>query len=132
MPANGKCECGRDYALLTRVEGRLQQLIVSKRKDLLPLTGAYGLVAKSSENVKESQLYQDREGEIILNIVKGESYTDRDTQNIQDSFYKKFGDEFNLNIRFVGSIPRTLSGKYRFLIQKLPIEFGNKEGLAVE
>jgi phenylacetate-CoA ligase len=132
VPTNDKCECGRGYALLKKIEGRLQQLIVSKRKDLLPLTGAYGLVAKSSENVKEAQFYQDKEGEIILNIIERESYTDRDTRNIKDSFYRRFGDEFNLNIRFVESIPRTQSGKYRFLIQKLPIEFGNKENLAAE
>jgi phenylacetate-CoA ligase len=30
-------------------------------------------------------------------------------------------------IRFVDHIPRTQSGKYRFLIQKLPIEFGDAE-----
>ena len=50
--------------------------------------------------------------------------TKRDTQYIQDAFYKRFGNDLSLTIRFVDHIPRTQSGKYRFLIQKLPIEFG--------
>lgn len=127
VPTHAKCECGRGYALLKRIEGRSQQFIVSKGKDLVSLTGAYGLVVKSSANVKEAQFYQDREGEIILNIVKGENYTDIDSQNVRDGFCRRFGDKFNLSIRFVESIPRTRTGKFRFLIQKLPIGFGNKE-----
>jgi hypothetical protein len=33
---------------------------------------------------------------------------------------------------FIGRISHTQGGKYRFLIQKLPIELGHKEGYAVK
>ena len=55
--SNSKCSCGRNYALLKRVEGRLQEFILSKTGNLMPLTGAYALVVKSSENVIEAQFY---------------------------------------------------------------------------
>lgn len=122
--SNSKCTCGRNYALLKRVEGRLQEFIISKTGNLIPLTGAYALVVNSSENVIETQFYQDKKGEIVLKIVKGEDYIDRDTRHIKDAFCKRFGNDFNLIIEFVDHIPRTQSGKYRFMIQKLPIEFG--------
>jgi phenylacetate-CoA ligase len=132
VPTSAKCECGRNSALLKRIEGRLQQLIVSKTKNLIPLTGAYGLVAMSSENIKENQFYQDTEGEVILNIVKGGNFTDRDTKKIQNNFLKRFGDQFNLTICFVDFIPRMQNGKFPILIQKLPNEFWKRENLAIE
>jgi len=118
-----KCKCGRNYPLLKRIEGRLQEFLVSKTNQLIFLTGAYGLIVKSSLNVKECQLYQDTPGEVVINIVKGENYSESDTKTILENFQKKLGDEFSLTIHFVDQIPLTPRGKYRFLIQKLPINF---------
>ncbi len=118
-----KCQCGRNYPLLKRIEGRSQEFMVSKSKQLVPLTGIYGLVVTCSPNVKECQLYQDTEGEIILNIVKTQKYSNADSQTIKKNFQKRFGTEFKLTICQVDQIPQTKRGKHRFLIQKLPIEF---------
>lgn len=120
---NRKCKCGRNYPLFKRIEGRLQEFIVSKTKQLVPLTGVYGLIAKCSPNVKECQLYQDTEGEIVLNIVKMRNYSDADSQAIRKNFQKRFGDGFNITICHVDHILLTKRGKYQFLIQKIPIEF---------
>ena len=127
VPTNAKCECGRNYPLLKNVEGRLQEFIVSKTGSLVPLSGAYALIAKASKNVTEAQFCQDKMGHLLLNIVKKESYSERDSQYIQNAFYKRFGEDMNLVIRFVDYISRTKSGKYRFLIQKLPITFGSNK-----
>ena len=117
------CSCGRNYPLIERIEGRSQEFIVSKSKQLISITGVYGLVARCSQNVREVQLYQDTEGEILINIVKLKGYTKKDTENIQKNFQKRFGDEFKINVKFLDKIPFTRTGKYRFLIQKLPVEF---------
>jgi len=118
-----KCACGKNYPLLKRIEGRLQEFVVTKTKQLISLTGVYGLIAMCSTNVKECQLYQDRVGEIILNLVKTQNYSKTDDDAIQRSFKKRFGNQFNLTLCYVDQIPRTKGGKYQFLIQKLPIEF---------
>ena len=118
-----KCKCGRNYPLLERIEGRTQEFLVSKTNQLVFLTGAYGLMVKSSLNVKECQLYQDTPGEVVINIVKGENYSEIDTKAILENFQKKLGDEFLLSIDFVDQIPLTNRGKFKFLIQKLPINF---------
>jgi len=119
-----KCPCGRNYPLLKRIEGRVQEFVVSKTKQLISLIGVYGLVAMCSPNVKECQLYQDTEGEIILNIVKTLDYSDADSKIIKKRFQARFGDECTVKIQFVDSISYTKSGKYRFLVQKLPLKFG--------
>ena len=120
-----KCKCGRNYPLLKRIEGRVQDFVISKTKQLTPFTRIHHLIAESSQNVKESQFYQDTDGEIVLNIVKTENYTDADSKAIQKNFQKTLGSGLHLTIQFVDHIPRTKRGKYQFLIQKLPIDFLN-------
>jgi phenylacetate-CoA ligase len=118
-----QCECGRHYQLLKNIEGRVQDFVVSKTHRLIPFMGVHHLVAKSSENVKECQLYQKREGEIILHIVKREHFSEDDSTKILKNFQKRFDDEFTVRFHYVDSIPRTSRGKYQFLIQRLPIHF---------
>ena len=122
--SNEKCKCGRKYRLLQRIEGRLQELIVTKNDRLISMT-QINMHSDVFDNVKQFQFYQDTKGELFFNIVKKDSYTDRDTQYIKEELYKKFGEDVDLIIKFVDEIPRTQSGKYRFLIQKLPIEFSD-------
>jgi len=122
---NQKCSCNRVYQLLKKVEGRwLQEFIVAKNNRLISMT-AINMHSDVFDNVKQFQFYQEKEGEVIFNIVRKQSYTDQDTEYIRKELYKKLGDDVNLIIRFVDHIPRSQRGKYRFLIQKLPIEFGN-------
>jgi len=97
--------------------------MVSKTKRLVPLMGVLQLIAKSSPNMKEYQLYQDCEGEIKIHIVKKEGFSDDDVRHIRENFQKRLGDEFSLSFVYMDSIPRTSRGKYQFLVQKLPINF---------
>lgn len=122
--SNTRCECGRNYPLLKKVEGRLQELIITGTGRLISMT-AINMHSDVFDNVKQFQFYQEKKGEVIFNIVKKDTYTERDTKYIRSELYKKLGEDVNLIIRFVDDISRTPSGKYRFLIQKLPIEFGD-------
>jgi phenylacetate-CoA ligase len=117
------CSCGRHYQLLRNIEGRLQEFIVSKTGRFIPLTGVYGLVAHCSNQVKECQLYQEIPGEIIVRIKKDEGYTIKDDDCIQDGFQKRFRNDISISLDYVDNIPRTISGKCQFLIQKIPIDF---------
>jgi phenylacetate-CoA ligase len=122
IKTNKKCSCGRNYPLIKRIEGRLQDFVISKNKKLVPFTRLHHLVAESTNNVKECQFYQDTEGLITLNIIKSKNYSNYDTHRIEKEFNKIFENEFKLEIQFVNQISRTKRGKYRFLIQKLPIK----------
>lgn len=121
---NEKCKCGRDYPLLKRVEGRLQEFIVTKDDRLISMT-AINMHSDVFSNVKQFQFYQEKKGDVVLNIVKSDSYSENDSSIIKKQLKEKFGNDVNLTLKFVDHIYRTKSGKYRFLIQKLPIYFGN-------
>ena len=121
-----ECSCGRNYPLIKRIEGRIQDYFVSLNNDLIPLTGGIGLISNVTQNVEMAQFYQEEKGFVILKIVKKGCYSDDDSLKIYKALKERYGKNLNFRIEFVNSIPRTKNGKYKFLIQKLPIEFGEK------
>jgi phenylacetate-CoA ligase len=123
---NKRCSCGRELPLIKRIEGRLQELVVTKKGNLIPMTGI-NMHSDVFDNVKQFQFVQEKKGRLIMNIIKKSSYTDKDTEYILSELYKKMGDGVDIEIVFVDEIPLTERGKYRFLIQKLPIGFGDKQ-----
>ena len=123
---NKKCSCGRELPLIKRIEGRSQELVVTKKGNLISMT-AINMHSDVFDNVKRFQFVQERKGNVVMNIIKKPSYTDKDTEYILSELYKKMGAGVDLEIVFVDEIPKTKRGKYRFLIQKLPIEFGDKQ-----
>nr|WP_303716430.1 phenylacetate--CoA ligase family protein [Methanoculleus marisnigri] len=115
------CSCGRAYPMLDRVEGRLQEFIVTKDRRFISMT-AVNMHSDVFDNVAQFQFYQKREGEVLMRIVKKPGYNDRDTERILRELNKKFEGDVDVTIRFVGIIPRTRRGKYQFLIQDLPLD----------
>ncbi|MDD3215237.1 MAG: AMP-binding protein [Methanoculleus sp.] len=118
---NAPCSCGRAYPLLEKVEGRLQEFIVTKDRRLIPMT-AVNMHSGVFDNVAQFQFYQKREGEVLLRIVKRPRYTEEDTAWILRELGEKFEGDVDVTIRFVAKIPRTRLGKYQFLIQDLPLD----------
>lgn len=119
-----KCKCGRNYPLIKRVEGRLQELIITGDDRLISMV-ALNMHSDIFNNVKQFQFFQEKKGEVVLNVVKKENYTEKESDIILKELYRKLGDNVNIVINFVDDIPRTKSGKHRFLIQKLPLKFGD-------
>ena len=124
--ANGKCECGRNYPLLKKVEGRLQEFIVANDKSLITLGPAiFGIHDAEWTKIKQIQFLQEAFGELVIQIVKAPFYSDTEIESyVLRLFMARLKGRCKLSVRFVSHISRTKSGKYRYLIQKLPIEFG--------
>ncbi|WOX56278.1 phenylacetate--CoA ligase family protein [Methanoculleus palmolei] len=121
VAAGNPCTCGRSYPLLERVEGRVQDFIVTKDHRLISMT-AVNMHSSVFDNVAQFQFYQSKKGEVLMRIVKKPGYTYRDTERILRELGRKFENGVDVTIRFVGKIPRTRRGKYRFLIQDLPLD----------
>jgi phenylacetate-CoA ligase len=118
-----ECSCGRQYSLINGIEGRVQDFFVSRNGHLIPFSGYY-LTLKVSNQIEKFQYYQDRKGMVVLKIVRKEKYTDNDTKKIKKELDIKYGDNLDFRIDFVDDITRSESGKYKYLVQKLPVNFG--------
>jgi len=121
------CSCGRNYPLLKKIEGRLQDLIITKDNRLISLTSLiFAQHFEAFSKIKEMQLIQQESGEIIVKIVKTNEYRNEDEQEITQKMQGCVNGGLNIRFAYADHIPRTKSGKCRFLIQKLPIEFGDR------
>jgi len=117
---NHKCSCGRRLPLIKRVEGRLQELIITKRGNLISMV-ALNMHSDVFDNVKQFQFYQDSPGKVIFKVIKKDTYTEKDTRYILQELQKKMKNQVDIAIKFVNEIPLTDRGKYTFLAQKLSI-----------
>ena len=120
------CECGRNYPLIKTVEGRLQELVVTEDGRVITLTALiFAQHFEAFSKVKEMQLVQEKEGEITVKVVKSSQYSANDEKEILSKMQRAVGSGLDVNFEYVDHIPRTKTGKFRFLIQKLPIKFGD-------
>lgn len=126
MFTNTKCECGRNYPLIKKIEGRLQDFIVTKDKRYITLTALiFAQHFKSFFRIKEMQIIQEKVGEIKVKIIKSSQYSDKDEDEIISKMGKAVGYGLNIEFDYVDHITRTNRGKHRFLIQKIPIKFSD-------
>lgn len=117
------CSCRRELPLIRKIEGRLQEIIVTKDKRCITLTALiFAQHFRAFGNIKELQLVQKREGELQIKIVRGAQYSVRDEREILSKMQGAVGAGLDIDFDYVDHIPRTQRGKYRFLIQLLPIE----------
>lgn len=115
----GWCPCGRKYPLLEKIEGRwYQDMIVGRRGNLLSIS-AINTHSDVYDRVKQYQFWQEREGEVVLKIIKDKGYRDQDSFNIMDYLEEKMGSDVEVKIEFVDELARTGRGKFKYLIQKL-------------
>jgi len=115
---------GRHHRALERIEGRLQELIVTETGRRISMT-AINMHSDVFDNVRQFQFLQKRRGQVVFNVVRKNSFTDSDTRYIRSELERKLGPDMQLSIHFVDEIAPTPRGKHRFLIQKLPVEFGD-------
>lgn len=100
------------------IHGRNQDYIVSKDNQKVFLTALiFGQHLRAFKNITKWQLFQNIIGKVQINIVKGDSYSSLDENEIT----KNFKNVINIDISFhyVDKIPLTKSGKHLFLIQNL-------------
>lgn len=122
--SNQRCSCGRKYPLLKTIEGRLQDFFVDKTDSLI--TFIYSDVALWSvkDKINAYQFVQSEPGKVLLNIDAKNKFSISDIESVKRTFWEHYS-RFDIEIKFVENIPRTKSGKFRYLIQKLPIKFGD-------
>lgn len=115
------CKCGRAYLRCSKIEGRVQEMILSNEGNAISMT-AINMHNDIFDNVYQFQFYQDTPGKLILNIIRKAAYNIHDEQKIRKGLYEKLGDQFTLDICYVSEVQQTHRGKTGFLIQKIPAE----------
>ena len=115
-------ECGRPYQIWDRIEGRLQEFVVTGTGRLISMT-AINMHDSTFDAVRQFQFHQTERGKVTLNYVPRPDCNDSGLAFLRSRVSEKLGGDVTLNLRPVEEIPLTARGKHRFLIQELPVEF---------
>ncbi|MFC2108294.1 phenylacetate--CoA ligase family protein [Candidatus Bipolaricaulota bacterium] len=107
--------------------GRIVKQIDGRQEDYLVLRsgarlGRMDQVFKHMTSIREAQLYQDEIGVIVVRIAKREGYSDEDEAILLREFRKRVGEETELIVEYHDALPRTESGKLRFVVSAIPKE----------
>jgi phenylacetate-CoA ligase len=120
----GCSSCGRPYQIWERIEGRLQELILTKSGRYLS-TSMLNMHDDFYDRIKQFQFVQREPGKIVFRFVPKNNFSEDAGQIMQRRLLARCLNDVDLTMEAVPEIPLTQRGKHRLLVQELKIKFDN-------
>jgi phenylacetate-CoA ligase len=114
--AEDGCTCGLPGRVLLSVDGRQEDYVILRNNARL---GRMDHIFKDMMRIREAQLYQDEPGVIRVRVVCNAGYGEADERMLLHEFRKRVGDQAQVIVEHVESIPRTSTGKLRFVVSTI-------------
>lgn len=120
MISNRKCECGLGLPLIEDIGGRLVDMVyTSDKRKIASITLIPSLVVEPGILNSKVQFVQDAFDHIIIRISKPKPSNEA-LEKQKESVLRIFGSRMKISHEFVDDIPSLKSGKYAFIICKIP------------
>lgn len=135
IPKAGTCRCERGGALVERITGRLEDVVVTPEGRFL---SRLDFVFKEMPFVQEAQMIQETKTSLRIRIVPRKGFSKTDEDRIVANIRERAGDGMEFQFELVDHIPRMANGKFRYVISKVPMELagarqtGEMTGVAAE
>lgn len=110
------CECGRGLPCLKMVEGRSDDVLVTRDGRRV---GRLDPVFKRELRIHEAQIVQESVDRVIVRIVKAEGFSEKDEGAIKDELRDRLGD-VEVGFEFLSVVPREPNGKFRAVVCRVP------------
>jgi phenylacetate-CoA ligase len=114
-PPRGICDCGRSLPILGSIEGRLDDVILTKDGRRI---GRLDPVFKADLPVLEAQIIQEDLTRIRVRLVPSEGYDQKCGSTIMERLKDRVGD-IEIILETVDSIPRSANGKFRAIVNNM-------------
>jgi phenylacetate-CoA ligase len=112
------CLCGRCFRTISRIDGRIEGIIVTHDRRFV---GRLDAAFKYSPGIRLAQIIQYKPGMIQINMVKEDTFSDSDLIRLDRELRLRLGKEIEIKFEYVEDIPRTPTGKIRFVISKVNV-----------
>lgn len=110
-----KCTCGLSGRIIQKIDGRKDDIVISKSGKKY---GRISRIFQDTLNVKEAQIIQTDKGKLLIKVVP-QNENNFSFEVIKSSVMDKLDDDFEVQYEIVDKIPRTKSGKFRFVISTI-------------
>jgi phenylacetate-CoA ligase len=119
-------QCNRAFPILSSISGRAHEVIVTRTGRYISMT-AVNMHDDIFDALRQFQFFQEAPGEVVFHYVsKDGALPAPEKMKICQRLMAKLGDDVTLKLQPVAEIARTKSGKFRFLDQRLPIQYGER------
>ncbi|HEY8500334.1 MAG TPA: phenylacetate--CoA ligase family protein [Clostridia bacterium] len=113
------CGCGINLPLIENVEGREDDIFVSLDGNYVHAVYFCNL-ARSYPSIKQFQIIQKTRHDLLLRIIKSESFIESEIMTYINEIYKVMG-RINIDIEYVDAIEPAASGKIRYSKREFPL-----------
>ena len=123
------CPCGRSFPLMKELVGRSSDILITSDNKIITTTMAAYLFypdcvysedsIKQYQKIKQFQVIQEIKKEVIIKIVKGPESDEKEFNYIITNFQEWFGQDIDIKLIFVESIPPLPSGKSAYIISRM-------------
>ncbi|MBE0535424.1 MAG: phenylacetate--CoA ligase family protein [Phycisphaerae bacterium] len=112
------CRCGRAFPVVESIEGRQGDVIRTPSRRELGCAVLTHLLYGTA-NIVESQIIQDRLDRIVIEYVPSEQFAPKDLKAFKQLIVQHLPAELNVELKQVGSINKTESGKLRPVVSSV-------------
>jgi len=112
------CECGRGLEMLTKIEGRDTDVVVTPNGNRLIVHFFTGIF-EYFQSIDTFKVTQEIPGEIIVEIVPRPDFSETHWEEIKSEILKKGDPDLDIKLKLVDEIPLEKSNKRRFVVSKL-------------
>lgn len=119
------CElCNRPYQIWKRIEGRLQEFLITKT-GLYISTSMLNMHDDFYDHIHQFQFYQREKGKVLFNFIPKESCNEHKIQKMKIKLQQRFGEDIEIQMNIVADIPLTPRGKHKLLVQEMKLKYDN-------
>ena len=117
------CACGRSYTMIREMEGRIQDYVIGRDGNMVPLAPAvFNYNDMDWKGIREFKVVQEKEG-VLHMLIQAEPGADGATlcSYVNSHLSEILGHSFVIEASIVEHLSKTRIGKYRYLDQKLDL-----------
>lgn len=116
IPEANPCACGSALPRMKFFAGRETDVFISPDGRYFPGISLNGQIIRDCKGIKALQFIQNESDKIMVKIVKGESFSEKDITSLDHEIFNFFQGSLQVSKTFVDEIPREKSGKTRVCI----------------
>lgn len=114
--STNKCKCGRHSDVITSIDGRNEDVIVTPEGASMQL---HSYFYKGMTEISECQVVQYKLGEMVFRIVRRDNYTKESELDLIKKVKKYISPGILVRFEYVDEIERTESGKLKMVVSHL-------------